>query len=155
MSPSWTAGVGGLEVGGRDDFPALLGDVEHGGVAEEAVRGDGGQVVAALDHVDGGVHVGARVQAGDDAPGEHAVLGVLDGALHAHVELARLGRDPVPPHVAELDELEPGVGVFDDSCHNSLSFGMVRSGEPLRSAHGGLDDVAMPWPPAMQMPASP
>ena len=106
---------GGLEVGGRDDLPALLGDVEHGGVAEEAVRGDGGQVVAALDHVDGGVHVRARVQAGDDAPGEHAVLGVLDGALHAHVELARLRRDPVAPHVAELDELKPGVGICDDS----------------------------------------
>ena len=94
-----------------------------GGVAEEAVRGDGGEIIAALDHVDGGVHVGTRVQAGDDAPGEHAVLGVLDGALHAHVELARLGRDSMPPHVAELNELKPGVGSLTIPVIPLVSFG--------------------------------
>ena len=98
--------------------------------------------------------MGACVQAGDDAPGEHAVLGVFDGALHAHIELPRLGRDPMPPNVAELDELEPGVGVFDDSCHSLVSFGSVSSGESC--GHPALSTiVAMPWPPAMQMPASP
>ena len=118
------ARLGVLEVGGGDDFPGLLGNVEDAAVAEEAVGGDGRQVGALLDEVEGSVHVGAGVHDGDDAPGEDAVLGVLDRAVHLDVGLPGIGRSPVAPDVAQFDQLKPADGINGDVRHASLPLGM-------------------------------
>ena len=85
---------------------------------------DGRQVGALLDEVDGRVHVGAGVHDGDDAPGEDAVLGVLDRAVHLDVGLAGIGRSPVAPDVAQFDQLKPADGINGDVRHAALPLGM-------------------------------
>ena len=66
-----------FQILGGDGLIAALGHIQHHTVAEEAVRGDGGQVRAALDQVDRGQHVRTGVQGGTGLPCQHAVLCVL------------------------------------------------------------------------------
>jgi hypothetical protein len=104
--------IAGLDFGpvvfkvlGRDDFPALLRDVDADGVAEGALQGNLVYERGALDDMRWGVGVGGAVHESGELLAEDLAFGVIVKLIDFQVRKIGPQRGAVSPGVAQVDEL--------------------------------------------------